>query len=374
MASVRVAPVENRKDLLRFIRQPRSLYPPDSPWVSPLDWERKQFFNQKKNPFFQFARIQMFLARDDRGRDLGRIAAIANSRYNEFQEGNAGHFGFFDSVDDGEVSRALFEAAEEWLREKGFTVAQGPFNPSSNYECGLLVEGFDQPPRVLMPYNHEYYPRLVEDAGYRGMQDLVAFEYKTENGFPPRLIRAMESIGKRKAFTLRKANLKRLDEEVERLKTIYNESWLENTGFVPFTDAEIRHMARDLRPLVEPGMCQFAEVDGKTAGMMLVLPDVNQALKPLRGKLFPLGWWKLLRGLKRVRAIRAVLMGALPAYRNLGIDYAFYHEGLKLAMARGYRDIELSWVLEHNVHITRPLTRLNASLSKRYRLYEKSLS
>ncbi len=374
MALIRVTPVQHRKSLLRFIRQPRTLYPPDSLWVSPLDWERLRFFRQKKNPFFSFAKIELFIARDERGRDLGRIAAIENPRFNEFQKKKVGFFGFFDSIDDPEVSRALFDAVEGWLRDRGLTVVQGPFNPSSNHECGLLVSGFDRPPRILMPYNHDYYPRLVEDAGYRGIQDLVGYEYEVDGIAPPRLIRAIEHLRERSAFTIRKVNLKRFEEEVERLKIIYNEAWSQNYGFVPFTDEEIGWMALELRSFVTPEMCQFAEVKGEIAGMMLALPDVNQALKPLRGRLFPTGWWKLLRGLRRINALRAVLLGALPQYRNLGIDYAFYYEGLKLALTHGIREIELSWVLDHNVHVLRPLNRLGARETKRYRLYEKTLS
>lgn len=373
MAKVSVAPVEGRRDLLRFIRFPLTIYPPESPWVAPLEWERLRFFNRKKNPFFRFARMELFLARDDRGRELGRIAAILNPRHNEYQKKEIGFFGFFDSVDDPEVAAALFGAAEGWLREKGFRTFQGPFNPSSNYECGLLVSGFDRPPRIMMTYNHPYYAGLVEGAGYGKAMDLVAYEYETERGNPERLRRGVELILKRGGISMRKANLRRFDEELERLKTVYHEAWSANYGFVPFSDAELDRMAKEFRPFITPDLCQFAEVNGELAGMMLILPDLNQALKPLRGRLFPLGWWKLLRGLRRIDTIRAILMGARPAYRNLGLDHLFYYEGLKVGETGGFRNIELSWILETNVGILRPLNRLGGREGKRYRLYEKTV-
>lgn len=369
--AISVVPVEGKKDLQRFIRFPRSLYPPESQWVSPLDFERIRFLDERKNPFFRFAEMRLFLARDGGGRDLGRIGAILNPRHNEYQKSRVGFFGFFDAIDDREVSAALLGTVEEWVRQRGFLGVQGPFNPSSNHECGLLVSGFDQPPRVMMTYNHPYYAAHIEGAGYRGMQDLVAYEWDTA-AQPERLRHALALLERRKGFTLRHANLKRLDEELARLKVVYNEGWSTNDDFVPFTDAEIDAMAKDLKHLVTPDMCQFAEVDGEVAGAMLILPDVNQALKPLRGKLFPFGWWKLLRGLKRVDAMRAVLMGTRPQYRKMGIDYAFYNAGLRVAQDHRYRRIELSWILAQNVGVLRPLEKFGAYETKRYRIYEKT--
>jgi GNAT superfamily N-acetyltransferase len=373
MMTPTVIPVEGRGDLLRFIRYPRSLYPRDSRWVSPLDWERVRFFDPKKNPFFRFAEIRLFLARDALGRDAGRIAAIFNSRYREFQQPDLGFFGFFDAPRDPGIAEALFGAAEDWLRGKGCRTVQGPHNPSSNHEVGLLVKGFDRPPRILMPYNHAYYEELILGAGYRGAKDLVAYEHELDGVFPDRLLHAQELIKKRGSFTLRHVDLGKIDEELARVKLIYNEGWIDNFGFVPFTDEEIDWMARELKPLLTPDLCQFAEVNGEPAGVMLILPDVNQALKPLRGRLLPLGWLKLLLGLKKVDAMRATVMGTRPAYRKLGIDYAFYYEGLKVAYAHRYRTVELSWILADNVELLRPLDRMGGVETKRYRLYEKSL-
>lgn len=373
-APAEIVPVENRKTLRRFVRLPRAHYPPSSLWVSPLDFERLQFFDRRKNPFFQYAEARLFLAIGPDGRDLGRIAAIDNPRYREFQKRDLGFFGFFDAPDDLDVSRALFRAAEEWLRGRGLRGVQGPVNPSTNHECGLLVAGFDRPPRIQLTYNHPYYARLVEDAGYRGVRDLVAYEYEVDGSTPQRLVRAAEVFARRNAFTLRGLDLSRFDKEIELVKLIYNEAWSDNYGFVPLTDDEVRWLARELRPIIVPELCAFAEVNGEPAAFMIVLPDVNQALRPLRGRLFPLGWWKLLRGLKRIDAMRALAMGIRPRYRKLGIDYAFYAEGLRVAKKRCYRWVELSWILAENVELIRALERVEARETKRYRLYEKDLA
>jgi hypothetical protein len=373
MPAASVIPVETRRDLERFIRFPRELYEPRSPWVSHLDRERLRFFDRRHNPFFSFAQARLFLALGEDGRIDGRIAAIDNPRYGEFQKRKAGFFGFFDGIDDLETARALFAAAEGWLRGRGMPVSHGPVNPSTNHECGLLVSGFDRPPRIQLPYNHPYYPRLLEALGYAKVQDLVAYEYEVDGAIPERLARALEVFKKRHPFTIRRVNLKRFDEEIARVKLIYNEAWASNFGFVPLSEAEIDWLAREIRPVLDPDLCCFAEVEGEPAGVMILLPDVNQALKPLRGKLFPLGWWKLLRGLKRVDAMRGLAMGIRPRFRKMGIDYAFYHAGLKAAHSRRYRTIELSWILDNNLELLHALQRLEARETKRYRLYEKAL-
>jgi hypothetical protein len=374
MASVEIVPVEGTRMLRRFVRFPRSLYPPSSLWVSHLDWERMRFFDPRRNPFFSFAAVRLFLAVDGSGRDAGRIAAIDNPRFQEYQGRKIGFFGFFDAPDDEDVAGALFEAAEGWLRARGLPAVQGPVNPSTNHECGLLVAGFDRPPRIQLSYNHPHYARLVEAAGYRGVKDLVAYEYEVDGRIPERLLRARDVFAKRHGFHLRSFDLDRFDEEIERVKLIYNEAWSSNYGFVPLSDAEIGWLAKELRPVIEPDLCAIAEVDGEPAAFMILLPDLNQALRPLRGRLFPFGWWTLLRGLKRIDAMRALAMGVRPRFRKTGIDYAFYTAGLAAAHAHRYKHIELSWILADNVELTRALERLEARETKRYRLYEKALA
>ena len=370
---IRIDTVEDRKTLLRFIRFPRSLYPPSSLWVSPLDWERVRFFDKRRNPFFQHAEVRLFLARDTSGRDVGRIAAIDNPRHNEFHGRQVGFFGFFDAEENAEVARALFESVEAWLKERRLPAVHGPVSPSTNHESGLLVSGYDRPPRIQMTYNHPYYERLVEACGYQGVKDLVAYEYDVVPGMPERLGHAVEILKRKHSFTIRAIDFRRFDEELELLKLVYNEAWSRNYGFVPLTDPEIEWLAKELKPVAVPDLSWFAEVKGEVAGVSICLPDVNQALKPLRGRLFPFGWWKLLRGLKKIDAMRALIMGIRPQFRKMGIDYAFHHAGLLGAKARNYRTIELSWILADNVELLRALERLEARETKRYRLYEKAI-
>jgi GNAT superfamily N-acetyltransferase len=371
-AAVRVVEASGRRGMARFLDLPRRLYPRSSPWVAPLDLERRKFFDPARNPFFERARMELFLAVDAAGRDVGRIAAIENPRHNEFHGENVGFFGFFESVDDVAVARVLLDTASRRAAERGRPRIRGPVNPSTNHECGLLVEGFERSPMVQTPYNHAYYEKLLLEAGCEGVQDLVALLYEVDGKVPERLRRGLEVLGKRHGFSLRHLDMKRFDEELAKVKLIYNEAFARNYGFVPLSDAELDYLAGDLRQIVAPELCVLAEVDGEPAGFSLALPDVNQALKPLRGRLLPLGWWKLWRGWRRIDGMRAFAMGIRPRFRKMGIDYAFYHGGLMEAQRRGIREIEVSWVLAHNVELIRPVERFGGRIYKRYRLYEKS--
>ncbi|MBI4602102.1 MAG: N-acetyltransferase [Planctomycetes bacterium] len=379
MLAVDPVPLDDRRALLRFIRLPGALYPPESPWVAPLERERLRFFDPRRNPFFRRAEARLFVARDGRGRDVGRIAAIDDHSPSVVAappgpgRRKLGSFGFFDAADDLEAARALFGAAEEWLRARGCTAAQGPLSPSTSHECGCLVAGFERRPKLFMPYNHAYYGRIIEACGYRAVQDLVAYEAPVPSSLPQRLARAERIFARRRAFTVRRADLRRLDEEVAHVHAIYNDAWSENFGFTPLTRGEIEWLARELRPVLHPDFCRIAEVRGEPAGVMIALPDVYQALRPLRGRLFPLGWLRLFWGLRRVDGLHGLVMGVRPRFRKLGIDHAFYLEGLRAAWEHGYKTVELSWVLAHNAGILRPLERLGALETKRYRLYEKAL-
>lgn len=368
---VRVAEVNGRRGVRRFLDVAKKLYPPSSPWVAPLDMERRKFFHPGKNPFFQHATLQLFVAVDASGRDVGRIAAIDNPRHNEFQDENLGFFGFLEVEDDPDVACALLDAACRWVAQRGYPRIRGPVNPSTNHECGLLVEGFDRPPTVQMTFNPPYYEKLVLGAGCERVQDLVAFLYLVDDRVPERLARGNEILRKRHSFTVRNVEMKKFDEELEKVKLIYNEAWARNFGFVPLTDDEINYIAQDLRPIIDPEFCYLAEIEGEPAAFAMCLPDVNQALKPLRGRLLPFGWLKLLRGLRRVDRIRAMAMGIRPRFRKQGIDYALYLRGLKAAQAKGMKEIEVSWVLDHNVALVAAVERFGANIYKRYRLYEK---
>jgi hypothetical protein len=371
---LRVDVVTGARGLQRFLDAPKRLYAPSSPWVAPLDFERRRFFDPQRNAFFREAEIAFFIAVDAGGDDIGRIAAIDHPLHNRVHSSSLGFFGFFDARDDARAAEMLLDAACDWVARRGYRRIHGPVNPSTNHECGLLVEGFDLPPMVQMTYNFPYYERLLLENGFSGVQDLVALVYEVDDSVPERLKRALEVFQKRHSFEIRPVNLKRFDEELARIKLIYNEAWSANWGFVPLTDGEIERIAKDLRPFVYPDLCLFAEVRGEPAGFCLALPDINQALKPLRGRLFPIGWARLLWGLRRIDALRAMVLGIRPGFRKLGIDYAFYYHGLRAAQRRRIRRFEVSWVLAHNVELLRPVERFGARVYKRYRLYEKDLA
>ena len=370
---MRVEKVSGRRGLRRFLEVAKRLYPKESLWVAPLDFERRAFFDPKKNAFFDYASLELFVAVDSSGSDVGRVAAIDNPRYNEFQNTALGFFGFFESTDDPEVAAALLEEAERWVLEHGYHRIHGPVNPSTNHECGILVEGFDLAPVLQMPYNHAYYEKLLLERGYVGVRELLSFHYDVDGRVPERLVRAREALQKRSGFTVRLLNMKDFDAELERVKLVYNEAWSKNFGFVPLTDQEIDCLAHDLKPIIEPPFCQFAEVDGEVAGVSLSLLDYNQLLKPLRGRLFPFGWWSLLTGKRRIDGMRGMVMGVRPRFRKMGIDYAFYHESLMASHQYGLKHIDLSWILAENSELTNAVFRLRAHGYKRHRLYEKEL-
>ncbi len=371
---MRIEEVSGRDGVRRFLEVARALYPPSSPWVAPLDRERQSFFDRRKNAFFEHGTIDLLLAVDTRGRDVGRIAVVENPRYNEFQGTSLGFFGFFEAPEDPEVSSALLTEACRRVAALGHPRILGPVNPSTNHECGLLVEGFDSPPVLQMPYNHDYYDGLLRGAGFVGVQDLISFRYPVQGPFPPRLLRARELLTRRNSVQLRPLNMKAFDSELDLVKEIYNAAWSKNFGFVPLTDGEIDGLARDLRPILDPELCWFAEVGGEVAGVCLLLLDYNQLLRPLRGRLFPFGWLRLLTGKRKIDRARGMVMGVHPRYRKMGIDYAFYHEAVRTLQRRRIEELDISWVLSHNTALREAIERMGAHAYKTHRLYEKDVA
>lgn len=371
---MRIEEVGGREGVRRFLEAARALYPPTSPWVAPLDLERQRFFDPRKNAFFEHGSIELLLAVDSRGRDAGRIGVIENPRFNEFQGTELGFFGFFEARDDPEVAAALFAETRRRTRERGHERLFGPVSPSTNHECGLLVEGFDSLPVLQIPYNHAYYEALLLGEGFEGVQDLVSFLYRIPGETPPRLQRAREVLARRSRTELRQLDLRAFDADLERVKRIYNDAWSANYAFVPLTDGEIDTIARDLKPILDPELCWFAEVDGEVAGVCLILPDYNQLLHSLRGKLLPFGWLRLLTGKRRIRRARGMLMGVRPGFRKLGIDYAFYDEAVRTMRRKGIVEIDVSWVLSHNKGLRGAIERVGARAYKTHRLYEGSVA
>ena len=333
--------------------------------------------SRTKNPFFEHAEAEYFIAERD-GDVVGRIAAISNRLHNETHEDRVGFFGFFESIDDQDVANALLEAAAGWCRALGHDVLRGPTSFSVNDECGLLVDGFDTPPALMMPHNPPYYIGLLERAGLVKAKDLWVYQGGSEQGYvpvPERLARATEMIRQRQGITLRSLNMKDFEGEVERIKELYNSAWEKNWGFVPMTEHEIDHLAEQFKPVVIPEMVPMAEKDGKLIGFGIALPDLNVIFRTNRsGRLFPM-ILRLLWALKmkRIRRARILLLGVVPAYRGKGVDAMLYHWIWTKSAERGIYWGEAGWILEDNPAMNAGLEKMTFRVYKTYRLYDRRL-
>ncbi len=364
-------PVRDGRDLERFIAFPYDLYRGDPLWVGQLRMDVRTLLTPRKNPFFQHAEAQYFLAQQD-GRPVGRIAAVKNDAHTREHRDGVGFYGFFECVNDQRVADALFDTAARWLRDKGLRVLRGPMNPSINDDCGLLVEGFDTPPALMMPHNPRYYVDLHDRYGLRKAKDLIAFQ-STSNEVPERIAGTAELLGRRRGITLRALNIKRFAAEVDLIKGLYNEAWEKNWGFVPLTEAEIDHLAKQLKPIVVPDLVCFAERAGKVIGFAVALPDLNVALKTNpSGRFFP-GILKVLWAARKITRLRVLLLGALKEYRATGVDALMYHWIWTKGTALGYRWGEGGWILEDNTPMVNAACRLGFRPYKTYRIYDKPL-
>ncbi len=369
--SVAVVPVRSGRDLERFIALPYSLHRRDPLWVPPLRMDVRTILSPKKNPFFEHASAEYFLARAN-GQVVGRIAAIKNDAHNALHRDKVGFYGFYESVDDQTVATALFDAAAAWLRSHGFDTMRGPMNPSINDECGLLVEGFDTPPVVLMPHNPTYYVPLHDRYGFHKAKDLICFWGGGQKP-PERFARASHTIAARYDVTLRTLDMKRFQEEVELVKALFNQAWEQNWGYVPMTEAELDHLAKQLKPIIVPELVVFAEHAGRVIGFAVALPDFNVALKHNpSGRLFP-GLLKVLWYSRRIHRVRIALLGAVKEYQGKGIDALLYHRIWTECVARGMPDGEAGWVLEDNAAMVNGLLRLGFRPYKTYRIYDVAL-
>jgi len=368
---VEILPVADGRDLNRFIDLPYQLHRADPRWVPPLRRDVRILLSPAKNPFFQHAAAQYWLAL--RGRDVvGRIAAIQNDEHQRIHEDRVGFQGFFESIDDHAVANALFDTAAGWLRARGFDTMRGPMNPSINDECGVLVEGFDTPPVIMMLHNPPYYPRLYESYGFVKAKDLIAFQ---GSGFTPpeRLLRAARVLAERRGIRLRSLDMKRFRAEVELVKQLFNRAWEKNWGFVPMTDAELDHLASQLKPIIIPDLVCFAELKGEPVGFGAAIPDLNVALKHNpSGRMFP-GILKVLWHARKISRLRVALLGTVKEYRGRGIDALLYHWIWSKGNARGYGWAEAGWMLEDNAPMINAAMQLGFTPYKTYRVYDKLL-
>lgn len=353
----------------QFLDLPYRLYRHDPHWVPPLRIAQKEILNSGKHPFYANAEITCFLAAR-RGNPVGRIAAILNRRYNEFHNERAGFFGFFECEDDPEAAASLLSAARSWLRARGAEVIRGPVNPSTNYEVGVLVDGYASSPLIMMTYNPPYYAALLEGCGLKKAKDLQAYYCKTDEAISDRMERVAERAARLKGMTIRPVNMKIFWEEVERIWSVYNSAWERNWGFVPMTRDEFFAMAKEMKTILVPELCLIGEVGGQIAGFALALPDINQALKHAGGRLFPFGLLKILYYQRFINQVRVLALGVLEEYRSTGVAAGFYAALIRSSRRLGYRGGELSWVLEDNVLMKRSLEVLGATRYKTYRIYE----
>ncbi len=373
MNNITVKPVTNKKQFNQFIKFPWKIYKNDPNWVPPLLMEKKEILNKEKNPFFKEADMEMFLAEKD-GELVGRIAAIKNDTHNRIHEENIGFFGFFESINDQEVANQLLSTAEKWLKNKGLTAMRGPANPSSNDEYALLIEGFDDPPRLMMTYNPKYYMDLLDNYGLKKIKDLLA--YRIDNSkmlSSEKLVRVAEYAKKRAGLKIRSVDMKNFKKELELVKYVYNKAWAPNWGFVPMTEDEIDALAKNLKPLIQPEIVIFGEIDGKVVGFALGMLDYNEIFINMNGRLLPFGFIKLFTQKKKISWARIITLGLIPEYQKKGLDAVFYYEIAKRAEKIGILKGEASWILEDNEMMTRGAKAMNGEVYKKYRVYQKDI-
>jgi ribosomal protein S18 acetylase RimI-like enzyme len=378
--NLEIVEIVDRKGVKKFVDFQWQMYPPHSPWVPPL---RKTIFDaldQEKNPFYKHAHLQAFMAYQGK-RPVGRIAAIIDDRSNELHEENVVFFGFFECVDDQDICDALLEAVRHWGINRGADTLRGPASPSSNYEFGLLIKGFDLSPRIMMAYNHRYYMTLLEKAGLEKEKDLYAWDISADIGFTERIGRVAERQKKRHNISIRSLDKHHYDRDVRIMMEVYNSAWEKNWGFVPMDKAEFNHMAKDLKDVIVPELCMIAEVDREPIAFALALPNINQALIKIRsGRLTPLNLIKLLWYLKgplhkkTITEGRILTLGVKREYQNLAIGSLLYMEFLKRGPALGLSLGEASWILEDNTEMNNSIKGMNGSITREYRIYRQMIS
>lgn len=370
--SVRILPVRGRCDLRQFLTLPWKIYRGNSYWVPPLLSEVKRLLNRRKHPFHLHAEVEYFLAFHN-DEVVGRIAATVNRQYVEFHHQQTGFFGFFECIDDPNVATALLNAAEHWLAARSMQRVLGPMSFSTNEECALLVDGFQSAPTVMMPYNPPYYGKLIETAGYEKAKDLLA--YLLDDTTPPaRLVRGVEHLRQRYNIAVRPVRVQQLQRDVASIQEVYNSAWEQNWCFVPMTKEEVDDLAKQLRLIGDPHLCLLAEHNGEAVGFALALPDYNQVLRYLNGRLFPFGLIKLLWYRRKINMARVLALGLKPGFRNMGIDAMLYLRLWQEAPKNGYPRVECSWILEDNWPMRRGMERMGGRITKTYRIYEKTLS
>jgi GNAT superfamily N-acetyltransferase len=377
--ALHIEPVAAPRDRERFVRLPWRIYANTPAWVPPLLMERRQMLDPQKNPFLGHAEAQLFIAR--RGNeDVGRVAAFIDHRANETYHEQAGYFGFFEVLPDAEAAAALLHAAEQWVQARGMHIIRGPLNFSHDNECGLLLDAYDEPPVLMTSYNPPYYCDYVEQAGFSKATDWYAYNIHRDTlgggelaNLPPRLLRTVDIARKRSGVHIRSVSMRNFVQEVGLIQKVYNAAWQQNQGFVPLDDTEVAALAASLKPIVDPDLVLLAEARGEVVAASITLPDFNQVLHHMNGRLLPFGWWHILRRQRYLDTVRFFAMGVIPAYRHKGIEAAFYYDTFCAAVQKGYQRAELSLVVESNTMMHRSAEAFGAHIYKTYRVYEKEV-
>ena len=371
MSNVTVQPVQSKKARKAFLQLPWKMHSSDPNWIPPIRHNQKELVNYRKHPFYDNAEIETFLATKD-GEVVGRIAAIIDHGHNEYYKEKRGMIGFFESINDTEVSRKLFEAARQWHESKGMEALRGPVNPSMNYECGLLVEGFETPPSFMMTYNPDFYARLWEDFGFEKAQDLFAYDADTSmlDSIDPKIVFVLEEAARRFNVEVREVDKKDFKKDIYAFLDIYNKAMNGNWGYVPMTPGEVEHTAAALEFLIVPQLSIFAHVDDKPVGVVFGLLDYNPIIKKIDGRMFPFGFLRILWGRKKIKKIRLISTTVLPEYQRWGLGVTLLGRLFPRGIEWGLTECELSWVLESNQLSRGTIERGGAKKTKVYRIYD----
>ncbi len=372
---IKIVPVTTKKELKLFIKFPWAVYRGEKNyenWVPPLLMMAKEHFDRKKNLFFKHADMQLFLAYKN-GVLSGRIAAIVDYSYVEYQKDETGFFGFFESFDDDAIAGALFKSAEDWVSEKGYKKMLGPMNPSTGASLGTLIDSFDIPPIFQMEYNAEYYPALIEKCGYGKSKDLYSYLMDTSLKLSDKMLRVAEIVKKRHNVSIRSVDWKEWDTIIPVLREIYNEAWADNWGFVPWEEKEFEYLCKDIKMFVDADLVLITYMGDEPVGFAVPFPDYNQVLHRMNGRLTPLGILKFLTGRKKIDIIRTAIMGVRTKAQNKGIDAVMVKEIYERGEKMGMKGSELSWIIEDNMALVNLLNGWGAKHYRTYRIYDKNI-
>ncbi len=378
MSDLVIRRVESKRDLKKFVKVPFAVHRDHPQWVPPLIMDRMQFLDRSKNPYFDHAEVELWIA-ERAGEPVGRISAQIDSRWDEYRGGNDGQFGFFETVNDAEVADALLDAGCDWLAGKGRDRVVGPMDFTTNDEIGIQIEGFDINPVILENCHQPYFQKLVEGNGFTKAMDLLMWHLemgKLADGlkFHPAIHEAAQKSLDEHEITIRPMRRKDMAAEMARFHEVYNEAWGDNWGFVPITEEEVEFHAKALKMVLDEDWAMIAEkADGEVVGAALTLPDINQVLAKMNGRVLPLGWLHYLRGRRKIDVVRILALGVKKAYQHTGVAAALYVRHMQNTDPDGVMSGEAGWILETNEPMNRALEGMGGKVNKKFRIYEKQL-